>query len=153
MGQGSDSCGGWEIDSDFVDEILENGIWIQRDGTHVPVDKMTSTHIKNSIPYAKRMAKNANFSYTTQQWDEVIDMLENELNSRSITRHITKEYSGDKAKSRGEKVKMRCHCGNSYSARSADLKRGWGFSCSKRCAAIRRKYGRPRGRKITDSEI
>lgn len=39
---------------------------------------------------------------------------------------------------------MRCHCGKKYNARSADLRRGWGYSCSKHCAAVRRKYGKPR---------
>ena len=37
---------------------------------------------------------------------------------------------------------MKCHCGEIYSAREADLNRGWGLSCSKRCAAIKRNYGR-----------
>jgi bisphosphoglycerate-dependent phosphoglycerate mutase len=45
-------------------------------------------------------------------------------------------------------VKRRCNnenCRIEYEAREADLKRGWGKSCSKRCAAIVRKYG---GRKM-----
>ena len=33
------------------------------------------------------------------------------------------------------------NCRIKYMARTADLKRGWGKSCSKRCAAIVRKYG------------
>lgn len=37
------------------------------------------------------------------------------------------------------KVEMICHCGNQYNAKIADLKRGWGKSCSKSCAAKRRK--------------
>lgn len=40
------------------------------------------------------------------------------------------------------KAEMKCHCGCVYKARVADLKRGWGTSCSKRCAAIRRDYGK-----------
>lgn len=43
----------------------------------------------------------------------------------------------------GVKVNMQCHCGKHYQARKADLLRGWGLSCSKHCAAIRREYGRP----------
>lgn len=43
----------------------------------------------------------------------------------------------------GVKVNMQCHCGKHYQARKADLLRGWGLSCSKRCAAIRREFGRP----------
>lgn len=40
-------------------------------------------------------------------------------------------------------VDMICFCGTHYTAKIADLKRGWGKACSKRCAAIRRKYNKP----------
>ncbi len=45
-------------------------------------------------------------------------------------------------------VKMVCHCGETYEAREADLKRGWGYSCGKSCAAIRRDFGRPKAKRI-----
>lgn len=45
------------------------------------------------------------------------------------------------------KVLMICHCGAEYSAKSADLKRGWGYSCGKSCAAIRRDFGRPKAKR------
>jgi hypothetical protein len=41
-----------------------------------------------------------------------------------------------------ESVAMKCHCGEEYKARQADLDRGWARSCSKSCAAIRRDFGR-----------
>lgn len=50
-------------------------------------------------------------------------------------------------------IKMICHCGQHYDAKSADLKRGWGFSCGKRCAAIRRDYGRPKARIADGSKL
>lgn len=31
-----------------------------------------------------------------------------------------------------------CHCGEEFSAKPSDIKRGWGDSCGKRCAAIKR---------------
>lgn len=37
---------------------------------------------------------------------------------------------------------MKCHCGAHYEAKGADLGRGWGFSCSKRCSAARREFGK-----------
>ncbi|UNM95915.1 hypothetical protein MMG00_12040 [Ignatzschineria rhizosphaerae] len=37
---------------------------------------------------------------------------------------------------------MKCHCGTEYTAKGADLGRGWGFSCSKSCSAIRREFGK-----------
>jgi len=36
------------------------------------------------------------------------------------------------------KYKRRCECGESFWAKEADIKRGWGNSCSKSCAAKRR---------------
>lgn len=37
-----------------------------------------------------------------------------------------------------ETLVLVCHCGQIYSTRIADLRRGWGYSCSKSCAATRR---------------
>lgn len=34
-------------------------------------------------------------------------------------------------------IERTCRCGNKFMARTADVKRGWGKSCSKSCAAIR----------------
>ena len=33
---------------------------------------------------------------------------------------------------------MTCHCGKKYTARKSDVLRGWGKSCSKHCAAVKR---------------
>ena len=49
-------------------------------------------------------------------------------------------------------ITMRCHCNGEYEARPADLKRGWGLSCSKHCAAIRRKYHKPKGKPVDSTE-
>lgn len=38
-------------------------------------------------------------------------------------------------------VNMICRCGMPYAARQADLNRGWGLSCDKACAAMRRDFG------------
>lgn len=51
------------------------------------------------------------------------------------------------------KVKMECHCGKIYDAKSADLKRGWGYSCSKHCAAVRRDFGRPKAKQLIEKKI
>lgn len=37
---------------------------------------------------------------------------------------------------------LQCWCGTKYEARETDIKRGWGFSCCKSHAAIKRDYGR-----------
>ncbi|MER2492347.1 hypothetical protein [Catenovulum sediminis] len=41
------------------------------------------------------------------------------------------------------KVELRCFCGQVYMAREADIKRGWGKTCSKSCAAIKRESKKP----------
>jgi hypothetical protein len=51
------------------------------------------------------------------------------------------------------KVELVCHCGQHYFAREADIKRGWGLSCSKSCAAIRRDYGRPTAQRVDGLKI
>lgn len=38
---------------------------------------------------------------------------------------------------RGKTVDVQCHCGNTFTARVADRKRGWAKSCSKSCAATK----------------
>ena len=47
---------------------------------------------------------------------------------------------------------MLCHCGKEYDAREADLKRGWGYSCSKSCAAKRRDFGYPKAKRVDGSK-
>lgn len=50
-------------------------------------------------------------------------------------------------------VEMKCHCGEEYKAREADLKRGWARSCSKSCAAIRRDFGRPAAKRVDGGKL
>lgn len=51
------------------------------------------------------------------------------------------------------KVEMICHCGEIYHAKSADLVRGWGFSCDKGCAAKRRMHGYPKAKPVGGGKI
>lgn len=51
------------------------------------------------------------------------------------------------------KVKLKCFCGGSYEAREADIKRGWGKTCSKSCASIKREYGRPNAKYLDGSKV
>jgi hypothetical protein len=48
---------------------------------------------------------------------------------------------------------MKCHCGVEYTAKSADLARGWALSCSKSCAAIRRDFGRPKATRVDGEKL
>lgn len=47
------------------------------------------------------------------------------------------------SKKRGQTVCVNCQrCGEVFVARVADINRGWGKYCSKRCKAIKQTYGR-----------
>ena len=67
---------------------------------------------------------------------------------KSSTLNIVKQGIENRFPPRGETQTMKCHCGNLYEARKADLKRGWALSCSKSCAAIRRAYRKPKATKV-----
>lgn len=43
---------------------------------------------------------------------------------------------------RGKLIEQVCACGVRYQAREADIKRGWGLSCGKACAARAREKKR-----------
>lgn len=51
------------------------------------------------------------------------------------------------------RVTLVCFCGSEYSARFADISRGWAKTCSKRCAAVKRERGRPCARHLCGSAV
>lgn len=147
MGQGTESCGGYEIEYDPYEEGLCDGMWQQSDYSSIHVSKMSVKHIRNSIKLCENMRNTSNFSCDEDKWDEWIDIFESELYSRGEPRYELKtpvHYdTPEKVKStRGSKIELVCHCGNKYSPRVSDLKRGWGKSCCKKCASIKREFGR-----------
>lgn len=144
MGQGAESCNGYEVLFDPHDEYLEQKIWTQRDGTTIHVSKMTVTHLKNVYRHVERLFFQAHTVEDKEQWDSWMDIFSAEMKKREKST-IQSCTPAPKAPTvaRGKKQQMICHCGAEYTAREADLQRGWSLSCSKRCAAIRRDYGRP----------
>ena len=50
-------------------------------------------------------------------------------------------------------VKLKCACGAIYTKRTADIERGWGKSCSKRCAAIKRTHNTPNATFLDGAEV
>ena len=148
MGQGTESCGGYDVDCDDEDEYgdaLADGVWIQKNGTSVSISSMTTKHLDGAIRVAGNAAKRATFSSDAELWEDWVEALESELYTRKREPIKPAVYVTPLAvkPTRGAKLTMRCHCGTDYQARSADVARGWGLSCSKRCASIRREYGRP----------
>lgn len=153
MGQGSDSCGGYEVDYEPYEEGMEKGEWTQRNGVGICIKDMTLSHLKGARRVAQQAARRANFTSDIEMWEEWVEMFDNEIERRSTTASKAVSAPVLKAvkaptKQRGTMVKMKCHCGQEYDARQAELNRGNGFSCGKRCAAIRRDYGRPAATKV-----
>lgn len=147
MGQGAESCGGYEVEYEphFDNENIGLGVWHQKDGSTIKVSDMKVSHIRNTKRMCEKMRDSSSFSCDADSWQCWVDIFDEELNSRSeMPFHIAKYTSPEKAKpTRGAKIELICHCGKTYSPRVADLKRGYGMSCCKRCASIKREYGRP----------
>ncbi len=163
MGQGTDSCGGWEVDFNPYEEYLEAGRWTQRDGSLVHLSAMTLGHLRNARELARRKSAVSTFTSEAETWDAWVDAFTSEIEERARAKTAAGAFVPSKASAagrampapapksipkakavvRGAMVKMRCHCSGFYLAREADLKRGWGLSCSKHCAAVRRDYNKP----------
>lgn len=152
MGQGTDSCGGYEIDYDpYYEELRSNSepCWTMKDGSSIPISKMTINHLRGAIRVAEKSSLSQSFSCDSKTYDEWVDVFFNELERREKSKpSLLSENLKSKFPARGVKQKMKCHCGNIYSARKTDLKRGWALSCSKSCAGVRREYGRPKATKV-----
>jgi hypothetical protein len=82
MGQGAESCGGYEVDYDEYENGLEDGVWTQRDGSTIRVSSMGDRHIKNTIRLCRGMAVSSSFTCDVEKWQAWIDVLEQELRRR-----------------------------------------------------------------------
>lgn len=148
MGQGTESCGGYDVDYDEYEEC-QDGYWIQRDGSQIAVSDMAVSHLRGALRIVEGMAKTSNFTGDAERWEDWAEGFRNEIHRRGEEERPEAVYVGPEfvKPTRGIKTQMICHCGTEYSARNADLKRGWAKSCSKRCASIRREFGRPAAKK------
>lgn len=143
MGQGTESCGGYEVHYDEYEEGLAEGVWTERNGNTIHVSEMTSQHLRNTLRLVNKLYQTSTFESEADKWHDWIEVIENELARRPVPSVKKIVIKREHIPVRGAKTKMKCHCGSEYEARNADLKRGYGYSCSKRCSAIRRDYGRP----------
>lgn len=147
MGQGAESCGGYDLEYDEYEENLCSGLWVQRDGSSIEVSRMGTNHIKNTLRMVRRLAASSSFTSETDKWEAWAKIFESELFRRVDVPAKTKNARNPQP-ARGAKVQMVCHCGKHYEAREADLKRGWGLSCSKSCAASRKTFHLKAGKRI-----
>lgn len=156
----AEGMGAYEPEYDDYEYELGSGKWFQESGDAIEISKMSDSHIKNCIRLCERKAMSANFSYNVEKWECWIEDFESELSDRRMKGISIKGKSKPSDTPRKKrkpakciksqlklvttsKVDMLCPCGGEYVARVADLKRGWATSCSKRCAAIKREFGRP----------
>lgn len=140
MGQGTESCGGYEVDYDEYEDGLTDGFWVERTGHRTHVTAMTDKHLKNTLRMVTGLARCSTFESEQYKWESWVDIIEQEIARRVVK---VKVKPSPPKPIKGVKVKMICFCGKEYEAREADLKRGWGLSCSKSHAAIRRTYAKP----------
>ncbi len=152
MGYGMDESIDFD-EPDHYEEGLAMGEWMQRNGGVKNVTDMTTSHIRNARRYAVAAMETARDTHTESVFSDWVDTFDEALAERSRKRigAIPARLAPVKRKHeiRGARVRVRCHCGSEYSAREADIKRGWGLSCSKRCAAIRREFGRPAAKPVS----
>lgn len=141
MGQGTESCQGYEFDYDPYEEGMESGEWTTKGGSTIKVTDMTISHLRGARRVAQNAAAHACFTNETEKWNDWVQIFDDELERRPEPPPKAPKLPAKPP--RGKMVDMICHCKHEYKARQADLKRGQGLSCGKRCAAIRREFGRP----------
>lgn len=131
MGQGSDSAGGDDFDYEFdqASHDLKIKIWTKQNGDKIQLKDMTLSELND----AKFFATKQSFECLN---DDIADHYINWFNILSFEVESRTANSQEKKEARGKKTKMTCSCGKIYFARDSDLKRGWGKSCSKSCAAM-----------------
>lgn len=83
MGQGTESCGGYDIEYDPYEEDLADGYWHMKNGRRIHITKMASSHIRNARRLAERAAVCANFSCEEDKWNAWVEAFDDELASRT----------------------------------------------------------------------
>lgn len=150
MGQGAESCGGYEIDYDEYEDGLIDGVWTQRDGARIHVSKMTYNHLRNTRALVYHRLRASTFTCEEDKWQAWLDILDEYIDRKpQQVKKVSKPKKPVEPK-RGKVVRMKCYCGKEYDARQADLNRGWGLTCCKSHAAVRRTYGRPAATRISN---
>lgn len=148
MGELAESCGGYEVEYDPYYDGLSTGTWTTREGESISVTKMTLRHLEGAARVAERAAARATCTSDEEMWGDWASLLETEIDARRKDQPVKAPPKASAQPQRGKTVQMKCHCGQEYAARTADIARGWGLSCCKRCAAIRRDYGRPAAKPV-----
>ena len=75
-------------------------------------------------------------------------LLANKSNANVVTKTGQTERKPYNRKESPNAVDMICHCGALYSTTENELRRGWGLSCSRKCAARRTKGDLKPGKRV-----
>jgi len=144
MGQGTESCNGYELEYDSYEEGLQTGEWTMRGCSTIHISDMTMSHLRKTKRMCENLRHNSSFYDEADKWDMWVSMLSQEISSRqSIIINSSKKIptattlKQTKQKVRGAKIECKCkNCKTKFIARVADRKRGWAKFCSKSCKAI-----------------
>lgn len=130
-------------------------IWVDKNNQEHKIKNMSNKHIQNCINLIEKSKENS------EAFEEYLEIFKKELQYRNennihiekrnnslifkdnkhVGRKLTKAFKNLKEEDwdlMPSSVKMLCACDKEYQARKADLKRGWGLSCSKSCSAKRK---------------
>ena len=130
----------------------DNPKWTHKDGTASSVTDMSTSQLRKAIKVCTTAHIDAMFSCNEDKWCDWITLLEKEIASRPLIQ-TTKQRKGVFVKNPATKTqRMKCFCGAIYSARVVDLTKGRDETCSKRCAGVRRLYGKAKATKVTTNE-
>ena len=83
MGQGTDSCDGWNVDYNPYEDGLANGTWYPKDKPPIKVEDMSTKHIVNTLKMCQRLANDAAFDDERYLWQNWVDVFECELTDRN----------------------------------------------------------------------
>ena len=137
MGQGTDSCGGYDLEYDPYEEGLQTGTWATKGGGSIDVNSMTLGHLKGAKRLCADLKRCATSSNEEEKWSDWINIFDDLIVSKpSVIKLQTVKNTNQKE--RGSKVECICkECNGKFIARVADRKRGWAKFCSKSCKAIK----------------
>lgn len=168
MGQGADSAEsfGYQFGIDEASPLIDglySNTWTMRDGTEIKVRNMQLRHLNNARRMCEIKALNCSFSCDSQIYEQWIDIFDTEIKRKKtlgFTENKTLTLTPRKknkqvdtsnlavsnlATGKGKMSLVKCHsplCNKTFEVRIADIKRGWGKFCSKRCKAINQSYGK-----------
>lgn len=151
MGQGTwgmaDDGGPVYSEADSRLDDLESGVWSGRDRIY-RIEDMSASHLDRVANLCYRMSLCASCTSIASTWRYLSRTFRAESAEKCRKVAIVSRGAALKVKlpqtptvPRGARMERVCTCGNKFTARVADVKRGWGKYCGKSCAAKNNKAG------------